>query len=612
MADQVTAMAPRVETRSRRQAVAGASLVGGMLTQAFLPTDTPQLEPVNRVQEDNLVLPSSTARSETTVSGTTRLSAVEVGDRMTQSSHATSTHQPEMVESAHRANQSGTVAGGAEFYRSPLPTSALHPTRVTGDSSQPEMVEIDPPQPEMVEGDGEARHRLPSHTTARLETTAHRANQSGTVAGRSEFYRSPLPTSALQPTTVVAGQASSGLPSNTHTRLEKSANSAPRLATVTRGDRMTRSSVSTNALQSGTTGGVRETSLDSVSCGFQFDRTERVLPGPPGLAESRQQMTEDQVEELLMQGAVRRYHQRRAKEAEEANSAPPRAEAGYASVTYGVSESESGPTRRVTPPRGSSPPAWELDHLMKLYLPGERRRPPPAPTFEGNTDIDYFLADFEETAELNQWSRGERHLHLKRALSSKIRPIVEGTTDYEGLCVALRMRYRLTSDDAADGLRRTKMQASEHPADLAQHLQRLVRVAFANLPEHQQEECAVREFVRLYDDQEFRLRPPANLTEAVRRAQAMYRAGTRPQVRALSDEPAKVRQHLEMSELRGEVRALAGTVEALSRAMRRQTTTPPPSTGPRRCYACQQAGHYARECPTRRAETPPGNGTGSQ
>ena len=54
-----------------------------------------------------------------------------------------------------------------------------------------------------------------------------------------------------------------------------------------------------------------------------------------------------------------------------------------------------------------------------------RRKPIPAPKFDGTSDIRKFLQTFAEVAEQNQWDEEERTLHLKLLTASEC---VQGDT----------------------------------------------------------------------------------------------------------------------------------------------------------------------------------------
>ena len=70
-------------------------------------------------------------------------------------------------------------------------------------------------------------------------------------------------------------------------------------------------------------------------------------------------------------------------------------------------------------------PQWIEGLLAAL---NGRRKPIPAPKFDGTSDVRKFLQTFAEVAEQNQWDDEERNLHLKLALQGTAADCVQGDT----------------------------------------------------------------------------------------------------------------------------------------------------------------------------------------
>jgi hypothetical protein len=152
-------------------------------------------------------------------------------------------------------------------------------------------------------------------------------------------------------------------------------------------------------------------------------------------------------------------------------------------------------------PEGPAAPSAPDATLDRLAATLERmwREPRPtsvsikAPQFDGKGDVEYFLEQFATVSEANGWSERVQLLHLRESLKGNARDCGKGRT-LGDVFQHLRTRYSLTPKEARlklSGLRREPLQTlHEHAAEI----QRLVDLAYHDLPEYSQEALALEGF----------------------------------------------------------------------------------------------------------------------
>ena len=106
-----------------------------------------------------------------------------------------------------------------------------------------------------------------------------------------------------------------------------------------------------------------------------------------------------------------------------------------------------------------------------------------APQFDRNGDVEYFIRQFLEIAEANEWAAAAARLHLREALKETARDCGKPDT-LDGIFAALRARFGLTNREARARLAALKR---EHKTSLQEHaseMERLVTIASADPPAH--------------------------------------------------------------------------------------------------------------------------------
>jgi hypothetical protein len=254
------------------------------------------------------------------------------------------------------------------------------------------------------------------------------------------------------------------------------------------------------------------------------------------------------------------------------------------------------------------------------------------PEFNGQTDVEFFITQFTEVAEANEWQPAAALLHLRETLK-------EGSKDcgraasVGGVFSALRARYGLSPREARarlSALRKdVKMTLQEH----ASAVDRLSQLAYADLPPHHRDDLALETFCNTLGNMSLQRHLLAiqarNLEQAVRagneflQVQAPLHQGTSA-IRAVEDDhlnpddciaavnPSLMSTLIQlMQQLTDKVDKLqirpSGVVKAKSEDR---------SAG---CWGCGQEGHTRRACkinpwPTKTTPTSqsPGNACSPQ
>lgn len=232
-----------------------------------------------------------------------------------------------------------------------------------------------------------------------------------------------------------------------------------------------------------------------------------------------------------------------------------------------------------------------------------------APTFNGDGDVELFIAQFVEVAEANEWDRPTATLHLRESLKDGARDCgrARGLDD---LFETLRARYGLTPREARSrltGLRRdTKATLQEHAVEVS----RLVGIAYRDIPDQQQAMMAVESFCGTLGNAALQRHLLAVNTQTLEEA---VRAGNEflaikpysAAVRTIDEEDKeivatvkeagpweamlKLIQELtkKIDKLQGPTAGPAGSTEEQKRASR-----------PPRCWGCGKLGHVKTKCPT--------------
>ena len=145
--------------------------------------------------------------------------------------------------------------------------------------------------------------------------------------------------------------------------------------------------------------------------------------------------------------------------------------------------------------------------------------------FDGETDIDEFLCQFEITCEINTWNYKEKSLYLANCLTGKARCLLngldhDGRRDYDTLVVKLRNRFGSVnqSEIYRSQLKSRTRNRGETIQELAQAIKTLVRQAYPGVNKEVVETLSLDNFIDALPDTDMRTRVrelnPKSLEEA--------------------------------------------------------------------------------------------------
>ena len=263
----------------------------------------------------------------------------------------------------------------------------------------------------------------------------------------------------------------------------------------------------------------------------------------------------------------------------------------------------------------------------------------PAP-FEGKLPWDAYRTQFELLADINRWSNAEKAAYLAISLRGPAATVLtnlppEKRQDYGALTAALDSRFGVAHQTELNRMRlkaRTRRR-EESLAELAEDVERLVRLAYPEADEAMVEVLAQDQFIDALPEEDIRLRirqnKPTTLRDALRMALELesyqLACGQRGrwvrEAQLENDHP--VQRQASMSEAGEDVlRQLVEALHGLARPRRRSADLPT-SRGGRNpdaektlvCWECNEKGHRRRQCPRLRKRqqkddsgSPPGNG----
>ena len=267
------------------------------------------------------------------------------------------------------------------------------------------------------------------------------------------------------------------------------------------------------------------------------------------------------------------------------------------------------------------------------------RREFKAPKFDGTGDVEFFIDNFLEVAEESDWEQGGALLHLRQCLKGDAKECGKAFT-LNGVMTNLRARFGVTPKEARAQLaalkRSTKTSLQEH----ATEVERLVKVAYAELTPAQRTEMAIETFSNTlshpYLQRHLLAVPARTLDEAVRAGKEYLniKLPSSGNVRQVDEEPTSEVQAVSSPRsecwdtLTKTVMRLAEQVQKLASWQATQSagtphqSQPAPSienrVSPPVCWGCHQPGHTRRRCPSNpwpkveKAAQVPGNDQGPQ
>jgi hypothetical protein len=235
------------------------------------------------------------------------------------------------------------------------------------------------------------------------------------------------------------------------------------------------------------------------------------------------------------------------------------------------------------------------------------------PDFDGKGDVEFFITQFQDVANASQWRGRTRLLKLREALIGKA-TICGRPETIEEVFAALRVRFGLTVTEARNELETTVREPSVPLRDHADRIERLVGIAYANLPEADQRELAAQKFGATLNHMGIRnlllARQPPDLAAAIQAAEEYLSLNKHrnrevrevtleeePHIRQVEPEQTSS-QNDKLDALLGLMTRLLGEMTGSSRGRTKKRTSPEELI----CWNCHQKGHVKRSCPRPQSE----------
>ena len=117
------------------------------------------------------------------------------------------------------------------------------------------------------------------------------------------------------------------------------------------------------------------------------------------------------------------------------------------------------------------------------------------PVFNGTGDVENFLTQFREVAELNRWSTGEYALHLQLSLKGSAQECCEMDMPHD-IEHHLRAKFGPKIRQARDQLKTLRQGPQQSTRELGTQARRLVRAAYPNWCPRDVEELALEAFIQ--------------------------------------------------------------------------------------------------------------------
>jgi hypothetical protein len=259
------------------------------------------------------------------------------------------------------------------------------------------------------------------------------------------------------------------------------------------------------------------------------------------------------------------------------------------------------------------------------------------PAYDGKGDIELFIQQFGEVAEANRWEEAAALLHLREALKEGARDCGRAQS-LLGTFTALRARYGLSPREARSKLNSLRREPSTTLQEHASEVQKLVSVAYPDLPRCNQADMIIEIFCstvgNAYLQRHLLAVPTPTLDDAVRAGNEFLQIKvypTKSSIRMVEEEeleePTRPVTQVSAAHTTPTVEGLLAPFAALLQQLTQQlgelrttTTVPGPPGRPSRrevvCWRCGGPGHTQRGCSAKLA-TPsplqpygqPGNGT---
>jgi hypothetical protein len=144
----------------------------------------------------------------------------------------------------------------------------------------------------------------------------------------------------------------------------------------------------------------------------------------------------------------------------------------------------------------------EVERLTRLLATALQRQAPPRfkpPKYDGSTDVELFVTQFNDVRHANNWDGAETLLHLRSCLEKDAIDCGRGE-DYEEVLDNLRARFGLSVRQARDRLSALRREPNQSLHSLGVEVKRLVRLAYPTMAPADCTRLAVEALKKAIDD----------------------------------------------------------------------------------------------------------------
>ena len=236
-------------------------------------------------------------------------------------------------------------------------------------------------------------------------------------------------------------------------------------------------------------------------------------------------------------------------------------------------------------------------HVNQRNQPRNSFKPP---QFGGEGDVELFIQQFQEVAGANEWTPIATLLHLRESLTERAQACSRADSA-QGIFAALRARFGLTPREARTRLTMLKRDSRCSLHDHAVEVERLVQIAYAELPDHLKAEMARETFCGSLGStalqQHLLAARPVNMEEAVQYGNEYLQVkGDRGHTKVNSVEEEEA-DSIAVSAPEP-MTALMQAIEKLTEKVAKLEGKATKKESKGKCWGCNQEGHTRKDCQT--------------
>ena len=230
------------------------------------------------------------------------------------------------------------------------------------------------------------------------------------------------------------------------------------------------------------------------------------------------------------------------------------------------------------------------------------------PNYDGESDIDLYLMQFNDVCEANHWTEKESLLHLRLALSGKALECGRGES-LADILDSLKARFGISTKKARDRLKYMRKTPHESVQELGMEISKLINLAYPKLDHIDRNEMAIEVFSKAMDNRALQrhllARPPMDIPEAVNFTEEFLQVGGEAKPTRVatisdedSDETVNVTQSI-MQTLKCMQETLCQQAEIIKQLHNKPAIAAQNPVVERRPVTCYECGgpHLRRNCP---------------